>query len=81
MAMVELSALVPNAAERATDGAEELIDSGRLTQVMHRVPCETPLHLVEVACVLTNCDRDAQLRFGLDLMPASLTAGDVRTGE
>lgn len=71
-AMVELSALVPDAAERATEAAEELTDIGRLTEVMRRVPRETPPHLVEVACVLTNCDMDAQFRFGLDLMLAGL---------
>ena len=68
-AMVELSALSPVPSEH---GTEELTDIGRLTQIMRRLPRETPAHLVEVACVLTNCDMDAQFLFGLDLMLASL---------
>jgi AcrR family transcriptional regulator len=68
-AMVELSALAPVPSER---GTEELSDIGRLTQLMRRLPRETPAHLVEVACVLTNCDMDAQFTFGLDLMLTSL---------
>lgn len=69
-AMVELSALSPVLSERAP--AEELTDIGRLTQVMRRLPRETPARLVEVACVLTDCDMDAQFTFGLDLMLQSL---------
>lgn len=72
-AMVELSALAPDAACTA-DAAAELSDIERLTEIMRRVPRETPPHLVEVACVLTNCDMDAQFRFGLDLMLAGLTS-------
>src|SRR5262249_19029843 len=53
-AMVELSALVPSASERATEAAEGMSDIGRLAEVMCRVPRETPPHLIEVACVLTN---------------------------
>ena len=68
-AMVELSALAPVPSER---GTEELTDIGRLTQLMRRLPRETPAHLVEVACVLTGCDMDAQFTFGLDLMLTSL---------
>ncbi len=68
-AMVELSALAPVPSER---GTEELSEIGRLTQLMRRLPRETPAHLVEVACVLTNCDMDAQFLFGLDLMLTSL---------
>ncbi len=68
-AMVELSALSPVTTERETP---ELTDIGRLTQLMRRLPRETPAHLVEVACVLTNCDMDAQFLFGLDLMLTSL---------
>jgi AcrR family transcriptional regulator len=68
-AMVELSALSPVPSEH---GTEELTDIGRLTQIMLRLPRETPAHLVEVACVLTDCDMDAQFLFGLDLMLASL---------
>jgi AcrR family transcriptional regulator len=73
-AMVELSALlpVPVPSEHAV---EEMTDIGRLTQVMRRLPRETPARLVEVACVLTNCDMDAQFTFGLDLMLTSLTSG------
>ncbi len=68
-AMVELSALSPLTPEH---GTPELTDIGRLTQLMRRLPRETPARLVEVACVLTNCDMDAQFRFGLDLMLTSL---------
>jgi AcrR family transcriptional regulator len=69
-AMVELSALAPMSSEGVP--AEELSDIGRLTQLMRRLPRETPAHLVEVACVLTGCDMDAQFLFGLDLMLTSL---------
>jgi AcrR family transcriptional regulator len=68
-AMVELSALSPVPSEH---GTEELTDIERLTQIMRRLPRETPTHLVEVACILTDCDMDAQFLFGLDLMLASL---------
>jgi AcrR family transcriptional regulator len=68
-AMVELSALSPVPSEH---GTEELTDIERLTQLMRRLPRETPAHLVEVACILTDCDMDAQFLFGLDLMLASL---------
>jgi AcrR family transcriptional regulator len=68
-AMVELSALSPVLSEQ---GAPGLTDIGRLTQLMRRLPRETPAHLVEVACVLTGCDMDAQFLFGLDLMLPSL---------
>jgi AcrR family transcriptional regulator len=70
-AMVELSALSPVTTERETP---ELSDIGRLTQLMRRLPRETPTRLVEVACVLTGCDMDAQFTFGLDLMLTSLKA-------
>ena len=70
-AMVELSALSPVTTEH---GTPELTDIGRLTQLMRRLPRETPAHLVEVACVLTGCDMDAQFIFGLDLMLTSLKA-------
>jgi AcrR family transcriptional regulator len=70
-AMVELSALAPVPSERETP---ELSDIGRLTQLMRRLPRETPAHLVEVACILTNCDMDAQFLFGLDLMLTSLAS-------
>jgi TetR/AcrR family tetracycline transcriptional repressor len=72
-AMVELSALSPVTTERVP--SEELTDIGRLTQLMRRLPRETPAHLVEVACVLTGCDMDAQFLFGLDLMLTSLRSG------
>jgi hypothetical protein len=55
-------------------GTPELTDIGRLTQLMRRLPRETPAHLVEVACVLTGCDMDAQFIFGLDLMLTGLKA-------
>ena len=71
-AMVELSALSPALSERAA--SEELTDIGRLTQLMRRLPRETPARLVEVASVLTDCDMDAQFLFGLDLMLTSLKA-------
>ncbi len=70
-AMVELSTLSPVPSER---GTEELTDIARLTQIMRRLPRETPARLVEVACVLTDCDMDAQFTFGLDLMLTSLKA-------
>jgi AcrR family transcriptional regulator len=70
-AMVELSAFSPVTTERETP---ELTDIGRLTQLMRRLPRETPARLVEVACVLTGCDMDAQFTFGLDLMLTSLKA-------
>jgi len=68
-AMVELSALSPVVSESATP---EMTDIGRLTQLMRRLPRETPARLVEVASVLTDCDMDAQFLFGLDLMLTSL---------
>jgi len=68
-AMVELSALSPVVSESAT---QEMTDIGRLTQLMRRLPRETPARLVEVASVLTDCDMDAQFLFGLDLMLTSL---------
>jgi AcrR family transcriptional regulator len=71
-AMVELSALSPVPSERAAE--ERMSDIGRLTQLMRRLPRETPARLVEVACVLTDCDMDAQFTFGLDLMLTSLKA-------
>ncbi len=70
-AMVELSTLLPEQPERV---AEEMTDIERFTQVMRRLPRETPARLVEVACVLTDCDMDAQFTFGLDLMLTSLKA-------
>jgi AcrR family transcriptional regulator len=69
-AMVELSALSPVPSERVAE--ERMSDIGRLTQLMRRLPRETPARLVEVACVLTDCDMDAQFLFGLDLMLTSL---------
>jgi AcrR family transcriptional regulator len=71
-AMVELSALAPDAAVCAADAAAERADIQRFAEIMRRLPRETPPRLVEVACVLTNCDMDAQFRFGLDLMLAGL---------
>lgn len=68
-AMVELSTLLPELPERAT---EELTNIGRLTQIMGRLPRGAPARLVEVACALTDCDLDAQFAFGLDLMLTSL---------
>jgi AcrR family transcriptional regulator len=68
-AMVELSALSPVVSESATP---EMTDIWRLTQLMRRLPRETPTRLVEVACILTDCDMDAQFLFGLDLMLTSL---------
>ncbi len=70
-AMVELSALSSEPSEQGTSG---LTDIGRLTQIMRRLPRETPTRLVEVACILTDCDMDAQFLFGLDLMLTSLKA-------
>ncbi len=70
-AMVELSALRPDQSECSAEG---MSDIGRLTQLMRRLPRETPARLVEVACVLTNCDTDAQFTFGLDLMLRGLTS-------
>jgi TetR/AcrR family transcriptional regulator, tetracycline repressor protein len=70
-AMVEVSALSPLTPEH---GTPELTDIGRLTQLMRRLPRETPARLVEVACILTDCDMDAQFLFGLDLMLTSLKA-------
>jgi TetR/AcrR family tetracycline transcriptional repressor len=69
-AMVELSALAPVSSEGLP--TEELSDIGRLTQLMRRLPRETPARLVEVASALTDCDMDAQFLFGLDLMLTSL---------
>jgi TetR/AcrR family tetracycline transcriptional repressor len=68
-AMVELSALQP---EQSDHAAEETTDFGRITQVMRRLPRETPARLVEVACVMATCDTDAQFAFGLDLMLTGL---------
>jgi len=51
-----------------------MTDIERLTQIMRRLPRETPARLVEVACILTDCDMDAQFLFGLDLMLKSLTS-------
>jgi hypothetical protein len=68
--MVELSALLPERSERVVE--EKMSDIGRLTQVMRRLPRETPAHLVEVASVIMDCDLDAQFTFGLDLMLTSL---------
>ena len=68
-AMVELSALLPGRSDHAS---AEMTDIGRITEVVRRLPRETPTRLVEVACVLANCDTDAQFAFGLDLMLTSL---------
>ena len=70
-AMEEVSAPRPEPSERAAEG---VADIGRLTQVMRRLPRETPARLVEVACMLTDCDTDAAFTFGLDLMLTSLTS-------
>jgi len=69
-AMVELSVLQPGQSEYGA--SEGPTDIERLTQIMRRLPRETPARLVEVACVLTDCDMDAQFTFGLDLMLTSL---------
>jgi hypothetical protein len=69
-AMVELSALLPDQSERVPEGP--MTDFGRLTQIMRRLPRETPARLVEVASVIMDCDLDAQFTFGLDLMLTSL---------
>lgn len=71
-AMVELSALRPVRSERVAEG---MTDIGRLTQIMRRIPRDTPARLVEVASVIMDCDLDAQFTFGLDLMLTSLKAG------
>jgi AcrR family transcriptional regulator len=71
-AMVEISVLLPDQSERGALGMTEI---GRLTQVMRRLPRETPARLVEVACELMDCNADAQFAFGLDLMLTSLRRG------
>ena len=70
-AMVELSVL---SSEPPEGGASGQTDIGRLTKLMRRLPRETPTRLVEVACILTDCDMDAQFTFGLDLMLTSLAS-------
>ena len=77
--MVELSALLPERSERVAE--EKMSDIGRLTQVMRRLPRETPAHLVEVASVIMDCDLDAQFTFGLDLMLTSLRSRQRSEGE
>ena len=77
--MVELSALLPERSERVAE--EKVSDIGRLTQVMRRLPRETPAHLVEVASVIMDCDLDAQFTFGLDLMLTSLRSRQRSEGE
>jgi len=62
--------VLPAPSERVAE--ERISDIGRLTQIMRRLPRETPARLVEVACALTDCDMDAQFLFGLDLMLTSL---------
>ena len=73
-AMVELTALPPEPSDRA---AEEggTADIRRFTQIMRRLPRETPDRLVEVACVLTVCDTEAPFTVGLDLMLTGLASG------
>jgi AcrR family transcriptional regulator len=69
-AMVELSTLPPQSFEQG--GEESLTEIGRLTQIVRRLPRETPSHMVEAAYALTNYDADAQFSFGLDLMLTGL---------
>jgi AcrR family transcriptional regulator len=78
-AMVELSALLPPPSGRA--GAEEMTGIGRFSQVMRRLPRETPPHLAEVACAMLDGDADAQFTFGLDLMLTSLTVQSASAGQ
>ncbi|MBI4787314.1 MAG: hypothetical protein HY782_09740 [Chloroflexi bacterium] len=53
-------------------GSVGMTDIGRVTQVMRRLPRETPARLVEVACDLIDCNTDAQFALGLELMLAGL---------
>jgi AcrR family transcriptional regulator len=70
-AMVELSTLQPQSPKPHTS-AEPMTDIERLTQLMRRLPRETPAHTVEAAYELTNYEADAQFTFGLDLMLTGL---------
>ncbi|QBD76267.1 TetR/AcrR family transcriptional regulator [Ktedonosporobacter rubrisoli] len=69
-AMVEVSTLLPQPSENA--GGESMTEIARLTQLMQRLPRETPAHTVEAAYALTNYEADAQFTFGLDLMLTGL---------
>jgi AcrR family transcriptional regulator len=69
-AMVELSTLLPSSPTHAE--AEPMTDIARLTQLMQRLPRETPAHTVEAAYALTSYEADTQFTFGLDLMVTGL---------
>ncbi|HVU67226.1 MAG TPA: TetR/AcrR family transcriptional regulator [Ktedonobacteraceae bacterium] len=69
-AMVELSTLLPPSPTPAE--AEPMTDIARLTQLMQRLPRETPAHTVEAAYALTTYEADTQFTFGLDLMLTGL---------
>jgi AcrR family transcriptional regulator len=69
-AMVEVSTLQPQPSKNAEE--QPLTEIARLTQLMQRLPRETPSHTVEAAYALTTYEADTQFAFGLDLMLTGL---------
>lgn len=69
-AMVELSTLQPQPSEDTR--AESMSEIARLTQLIQRLPPETPPQTVEAAYALTNYEAYTQFTFGLDLMLTGL---------
>jgi len=63
--LIEISILVPAESSQSGDLATPL---ERLRQVLCRIPPEVPPRLAEVACLVCDCDLDAQFVCGLDLI-------------
>jgi AcrR family transcriptional regulator len=70
-ALIELSVLLPDESGRSSDPATPL---ERLRQVLCRIPSSTPPRLAEVACLVCDCDLDAQFSRGLELILGGLQA-------
>jgi AcrR family transcriptional regulator len=63
--LIEISSLLPPASSQSADAASPL---ERLRQVLCRIPPGVPPRLAEVACLVCDCDLEAQFTQGLELI-------------
>ncbi|HVC33554.1 MAG TPA: TetR/AcrR family transcriptional regulator C-terminal domain-containing protein [Chloroflexota bacterium] len=77
--MLELSVCVPENVNGPGEGSTPL---ERLRQVLCRIPADASPRLAEVACLVCDCDLDAQFALGLELILGGLKAwGEIGTPE
>lgn len=67
--MLELSVCVPENVNGSSEGSSSI---ERLRQVLCRIPPDTSPRLAEVACLVCDCDLDAQFALGLELILGGL---------